>query len=95
VYSAQLSAVVLLQQASVPDAIEANAISYALNINYIFSNSWGPIDDGTRKEAPGPLTRRAIQYAITNGRKGLGYFTFLSFYFYCSHIHFFQFYLMN
>jgi subtilisin-like proprotein convertase family protein len=69
---ALLSAVVILQEGSVSDAVEARAINYALDVNYIFSNSWGPIDDGTRKEAPGPLTRRAFQHAITNGRHGLG-----------------------
>jgi len=70
---ASLSAVVILQSGAVSDAVEARAITHALEINDIYSNSWGPVDDGRRKEAPGPLTQRAFEHALQNGRNGLGY----------------------
>jgi furin len=69
---AGLSAVVILQSGSVSDAVEARAITHALEVNDIYSNSWGPVDDGRRKEAPGPLTQRAFEHALENGRRGLG-----------------------
>jgi kexin len=37
----------------VTDADEAVALSYRFDLNSIFSNSWGPIDDGRRLEGPG------------------------------------------
>jgi kexin len=38
----------------------------------LFSSSWGPKDDGLRKEAPGLLTQRAMLQAIEKGRNGKG-----------------------
>ena len=38
----------------------------------IYSNSWGPFDDGNRLEGPGPITIAAIENSIYNGRSGLG-----------------------
>jgi kexin len=38
----------------------------------IYSNSWGPIDDGRRLEGPGPLTESALENGVTSGRSGLG-----------------------
>ncbi len=70
---ASLSAVVILQSGSVSDAVEARAITHALEVNDIYSNSWGPVDDGRRKEAPGPLTQKAFEHALKKGRNGLGY----------------------
>jgi len=54
------------------DADEASALTYQYNTNDIFSNSWGPFDDGARLEGPGTLTLAALQDGVTNGRGGLG-----------------------
>ena len=37
----------------VSDAQEAEALSYRYDLNAIYSNSWGPTDDGLRLEGPG------------------------------------------
>ncbi len=37
------------------------------------SNSWGPRDDGLRKEGPNTIVEKAILAAIEKGRGGLGY----------------------
>jgi proprotein convertase subtilisin/kexin type 7 len=73
-FRASLSAIAILQNGPLlqTDALEAAALSYRMDINDIYSNSWGPIDDGNRKEAPGPLTAAAMTKAIKEGRKGLG-----------------------
>lgn len=54
------------------DAQEASGLSYRKDINYIYTNSWGPNDDGRRLEGPGSLTLRAMEDAVTNGRNGRG-----------------------
>jgi len=54
------------------DAQEAAGLSYRYGINDIYSNSWGPNDDGRRLEKPGRLTLRAMEDAVTNGRGGKG-----------------------
>ncbi|OKH29771.1 hypothetical protein NIES2119_31995 [[Phormidium ambiguum] IAM M-71] len=54
------------------DLMEANALTYKKADIDIYSNSWGPIDDGRRLEAPGPLTIAALEDGVTNGRGGLG-----------------------
>ena len=38
----------------------------------IYSNSWGPLDDGDRLEGPGPLLRAALAEGVEQGRGGLG-----------------------
>ena len=38
------------------DLMEAQALGYRRDLNAVFSNSWGPVDDGPRYEGPGPLT---------------------------------------
>lgn len=38
----------------------------------VYSNSWGPEDDGMRLEGPGPLALEAIQSATAHGRDGKG-----------------------
>ncbi len=54
------------------DAHEADALSRNSHIIDIYSNSWGPFDDGRRLEGPGPLTESAIEDGVTTGRGGLG-----------------------
>jgi hypothetical protein len=38
---------------STEDYQEAHGIGYAADINFVYSNSWGPTDDGKRLEGPG------------------------------------------
>jgi len=54
------------------DTNEADALTRNNQILDIYSNSWGPTDDGARLEGPGPLTEAALLEGITNGREGLG-----------------------
>ena len=60
------------------DADEATALSYHCDArvkdgrNDIFSNSWGPYDDGKHIEGPGPATKAAIEHCIASGREGKG-----------------------
>ena len=53
------------------DANEAAALTFSLDAIDIYSNSWGPIDDGTVQPA-GPLFLEAVANGATNGRDGLG-----------------------
>ena len=54
------------------DAQEAQGLSYKNDLNQIYSNSWGPNDDGRRLEKPGRLTLSAMLDSVTNGRDGKG-----------------------
>ena len=62
----------LLIACSNSDAIEADALSYEEDEIDIYSNSWGPADDGRTLEAPGPLTLAAFESDAYSGRDGLG-----------------------
>ncbi len=57
--------------AATTDMQEAAALSYQDQSIDIYSNSWGPWDDGTVQGA-GPLTLAAIADGVVNGRSGLG-----------------------
>jgi len=54
------------------DSLEADALSFYQDDIDIYTNSWGPYDDGNRVEGPGPLTIAAIEDSVFNGRSGLG-----------------------
>ena len=54
------------------DSDEANALSHLNNDIHIYSNSWGPSDNGNVLEAPGPLMLAAFEDDAYNGRNGLG-----------------------
>ena len=54
------------------DLDEANALSFHNSDLDIYSNSWGPSDNGQTVEAPGPLTLAAFENDVYNGRNGLG-----------------------
>jgi subtilisin-like proprotein convertase family protein len=56
----------------VTDAQEAEAMNWKNDIIQVKSNSWGPSDTGTILDAPGTLTRAALQTATTSGRGGKG-----------------------
>ena len=50
---------------------EASALTRTLDAVDIYSNSWGPIDDGTLQPAP-PEVLSALEDGATNGRNGKG-----------------------
>ncbi|MBW2409441.1 MAG: S8 family serine peptidase, partial [Deltaproteobacteria bacterium] len=54
------------------DTNEADALTRSNGLIDIYSNSWGPADDGRRLAGPGPLTESALQSGVANGRGGLG-----------------------
>ncbi len=70
-YRSQLAGLRLIA-APTTDAQEASALTHAPDSIHIYSNSWGPADDGARLEEPGPLTKQAVAEAVVNGRGGLG-----------------------
>jgi len=65
-----------LISATVADSAEAEAMTYrstgTVPILQVLSNSWGPADNGTTLEAPGPLTLVALKSAAETGRGGKG-----------------------
>ena len=68
---ADLAGVRLISEA-VSDATEARALAHKFENVSVYSCSWGPSDDGTRLEGPGPLTVAAIEHSALHGRNGLG-----------------------
>jgi subtilisin-like proprotein convertase family protein len=64
--------------AAVSDATEGLASTFQNNnqsgqgSNHIYSNSWGPADDGNTLEAPGPAMTAALAAGATQGRGGRG-----------------------
>ena len=57
---------------STSDYLESQALSYENDYVDIYSNSWGPTDDGRRLAAPGPLMTAAFENDVYQGRDGLG-----------------------
>ncbi len=70
-YDAGLAGIRLISD-PVIDAQEAAALNYQWDTNSIYSNSWGPADDGATLLGPGPLTQAALQSGVTTGRGGKG-----------------------
>ena len=56
----------------VDDETEAQAFLYRQDLIAVKNNSWGPDDDGSTMEAPGPIAAQALADATTNGRGGFG-----------------------
>jgi hypothetical protein len=56
----------------VTDSVEAHSLSLAPQHIDIYSNSWGPNDDGRTIEGPASLAQQAIESGIANGRGGKG-----------------------
>jgi subtilisin-like proprotein convertase family protein len=58
---------------SLTDVLEADALDVSETPEVdIVVGGFGPIDDGRRLEAPGPLAASALLDGVTNGRGGLG-----------------------
>ena len=51
---------------------EARALTHKLDTFDIYSNSWGPNDDGATMELIGKLGAKAIEKGVTEGRQGKG-----------------------
>src|SRR5581483_2386366 len=64
--------IVSIRGGTLNDAADAAALSYMRQVVDIYYASWGPLDNGMNLTAPGPLTRAAMQAAVTSGRGGLG-----------------------
>ena len=47
------------------DVIEASALSYKYDHIQVYSNSWGPRDDGFTVDGPGPLVLQALKDSVT------------------------------
>ena len=47
------------------DEQEATAIGFSQSKIDIMSASWGPSDDGTRVESPGPITLKTLEEGVT------------------------------
>jgi subtilisin-like proprotein convertase family protein len=64
--------------AATTDAQEAQGLTFqnnnqgGLGTNDIYSNSWGPSDNGATLEGPGPATKAALANGVANGRGGRG-----------------------
>jgi kexin len=71
-YESKIAGIRILSESGISDATEAQAITYAYHINQIYSNSWGPNDDGKTVDGPGRLFRRALIDGANNGRNGKG-----------------------
>ncbi|XP_077985620.1 proprotein convertase subtilisin/kexin type 7-like [Glandiceps talaboti] len=54
------------------DSLEATAFNKFMQINDIYSCSWGPDDDGETVDGPHPLAKAALQHGVAAGRKGYG-----------------------
>lgn len=54
------------------DYMEAMALSHAKDTVAVYSNSWGPTDDGRTMEGPGRVTLAAFEYNAEHGRGGKG-----------------------
>jgi hypothetical protein len=67
----RLAGIRLIAEA-ITDATEAHGLTYFDTNIAIYSNSWGPPDDGRRLDGPGPQTQRAMERAVQEGRNGLG-----------------------
>ncbi|KAJ3034106.1 pheromone processing endoprotease, partial [Rhizophlyctis rosea] len=70
-YGAKVSGVRILS-GDLTEADEAASINYRMDVNHIYSCSWGPADDGEHMEAPPQIVKDAVLNGVTKGRGGLG-----------------------
>ena len=53
--------------------LEAGALSHGRDVVDIYSNSWGPFDEGFRVAGPRTMTKRALQDGISMVRGNILY----------------------
>ena len=63
-YESKIAGIRLLSSSPQTDADEASAFGLHNQQIHIFSNSWGPYDNGINVEGPGPLASAALKQAI-------------------------------
>lgn len=56
----------------VSDLVESDGLTHGIDYVDIYSNSWGPVDDGRHLDGPGPMTLAAMNAAVRDGRNGRG-----------------------
>ncbi|KAL4227164.1 Proprotein convertase subtilisin kexin type [Mactra antiquata] len=71
-YNSTVSDVTVLGWPPVTDYGESLGLTHNLEHTDIYSNSWGPSDEGYFMEGPEELTKDAIEYGAQQGRNGLG-----------------------
>ncbi|KAL5493438.1 hypothetical protein EMCRGX_G014620 [Ephydatia muelleri] len=71
-YNAGIAGIRLLGNKGATDIQEANALSHLNNDIHIYSNSWGPTDDGMTVQGPGTVLQMAFQNNAASGRGGRG-----------------------
>ena len=54
------------------DLAISEALSHSSQNIDVYSNSWGPVDDGKTLGFMGPLTMAALEAGVSEGRGGLG-----------------------
>lgn len=65
-YGAKLAGIRLLSSSGQYDSTEASALGLHSQHIHVYSNSWGPADDGMTVEGPGPLTLAVIKQGVTH-----------------------------
>ncbi|KAF1969052.1 KEX1 protease precursor [Bimuria novae-zelandiae CBS 107.79] len=70
-YDSKISGVRILS-GDITDMDESLAINYKMDLNDIYSCSWGPPDDGRTMQAPGILIETGMITAVQKGRGGKG-----------------------
>ncbi|XP_060071987.1 proprotein convertase subtilisin/kexin type 7-like [Ylistrum balloti] len=70
-YDAKVSGIRVLD-GPMTDSLEASAFNKNMQINDVYSCSWGPDDDGKTVDGPHLLAQAAMRYGINYGRGGYG-----------------------
>lgn len=70
-YGSKFSAIKVLDGPTT-DATEAVAFNKYINVNDIYSCSWGPEDDGKAVDGPHELGTLALKHGVVAGRQGFG-----------------------
>ena len=55
----------MLDTNTMTDVVEASSLSFKPNYIDIYSNSWGPKDDGATVDGPGKLAKKAFVDGVT------------------------------
>ncbi|AGO10254.1 AaceriABL203Wp [[Ashbya] aceris (nom. inval.)] len=70
-YNSKVSGIRILSEDITPED-EAASLVYGLQVNDIYSCSWGPTDNGKELQAPSDLVKKAIIRGVTEGRNQKG-----------------------
>ncbi|ANZ75620.1 BA75_02880T0 [Komagataella pastoris] len=70
-YDSKVSGIRILSDKITPED-EALSLIYGLDVNDIYSCSWGPADNGITMQGPSSLVKEAMLKGVQDGRKGKG-----------------------